>query len=34
MEQKERESDNIELKLLDIQSKSNLERVCFVNIKL
>ncbi len=31
MEQKERESDNIELKLLDIQSKSNLERVCFVN---
>ena len=29
MEQKE--SDNIELKLLDIQSKSNLERVCFVN---
>ena len=32
MEQKERESDNIELKLLDIQSKSNLERVCFVNI--
>ena len=31
MEQKERESNNIELKLLDIQSKSNLERVCFVN---
>ena len=31
MEQKERESDNIELKLLDILSKSNLERVCFVN---
>ena len=31
MEQKERDSDNIELKLLDIQSKSNLERVCFVN---
>ena len=31
MEQKERESDNIELKLLDVQSKSNLERVCFVN---
>ena len=31
MEQKERESDNIELKLLDIQSKSNLERVCFVH---
>ena len=31
MEQKERESDNIELKLLDIQSKSNLERVCLVN---
>ena len=27
MEQKERESDNIELKLLDILSKSNLERV-------
>ena len=31
MEQKERESDNIELKLLDIQSNSNLERVCLVN---
>ncbi len=31
MEQKERESNNIELKLLDILSKSNLERVCFVN---
>ena len=27
MEQKERESNNIELKLLDILSKSNLERV-------
>ena len=30
MEQKERESNNIELKLLDILSKSNLERVFLV----